>query len=42
MNEILETYRMISNLYRSVLRGNEIEFQYNNKNYYILPNYKKK
>ena len=28
---------IINELYRSLLHGNEIEFQYNDKSYYILP-----
>lgn len=39
MNNFNEEYSILSKLYKSVLNGNEIEFQYDKKNYYILPNY---
>lgn len=42
MNKFNDEYNSLSELYNSILRGNEIQFQYDKKNYYILPNYDKK
>ena len=41
MNQCSDAHALLSKLYNSILHGNEIQFQYNNKQYYILPNYDK-
>lgn len=37
MSNFFDYYVGLEQLYESVLRGNEIELQYANKKYYILP-----
>lgn len=39
MNTFFNEYNSLSELYSSVLHGNEIEFRYGEKKYYILPYY---
>ncbi len=39
MNIFLCGYNSLSELYGSILHGNEIEFRYGEKKYYVLPYY---
>lgn len=39
MTESGHSYHSLSDLYSSILRGNEIEFQYEGKHYSILPQF---
>lgn len=41
MAKFCDIYNSLTELYNSILRGNEIEFQYDNKCYYILPSFDK-
>lgn len=36
---VKDKYNVIGELFDSLLRGNEIEFQYDERCYYILPNF---
>ena len=37
--EFYSLYNSFEEFFESFLRGNEVEFSYNNRNYYILPIY---
>lgn len=39
MSRVYEIYRDFDDLYNSFFRGNEIEFLYQGKHYYILPHF---